>query len=200
MRLITRTMVFAALLVSAFAVAAESRRVVVEVPCGHLTPAQCETFTALADEFMPGYFDVTVSKSTAGRSGAVCPNGSFDTLERCYFDQLAARKQPIGDHIGLKNDEAALVVLLFNPTPFPRGEIFGSSLIVARGGNLTLSSFSVNPADIVTPTGTRPVYIIRGGSLGWYALPPGLRRGPRGNGAFATSARSWLYGDLAIDR
>jgi hypothetical protein len=192
--------VAAVLVVSAFAVAAEQRRVVVEVPCGHLTAKQCETFTALADEFMPGYFDVPVMKSTTSRFGSTCPDGAFEALERCYFDQMAARKQPIGDHIRLAPGEAALVVLLFDPSTFPRGEIVGSSLVVARGGDLTLSSFSIHPADVVTAKGPRSVYIVRGGSLGSKELPPGLRSAPRPNGRFATSTTSWLFGDLAVDR
>lgn len=198
---VCRASILLAFLMSAFAVAAGQPRVVVDVPCGHLTTAQCERFTALADEFMPGYFDVPVMKSTSGRAGATCPQKDFESLERCYFDSLAARKQPIGDHIGLKHDEAALVVLLFNPNTFLGGDIFGSSLVVARGGNLTLSTFSVHAADVVTAKGTtRSVYIIRGGALAFTELPAGLRNTPRKNGRFATSESSWFYGDLAIDR
>jgi hypothetical protein len=196
---VCRAIILLAFLVSAFAVAAGQPRVVVDVPCGHLTAAQCERFTALADEFMPGYFDVPVMKSTSGRAGAVCPQKDFESLERCYFDSLAARPQPIGDHLGLKNGEAALVILLFDPRHF-NDAILGSSLVVARGGNLTLSSFSIHPAEIMAPKGKRSVYIIRGGSLGDSLLDAVLRRAPRKNGPFAVAPDTAFFGDLAIDR
>lgn len=183
---------------SAFTLAAEQRRVVVDIPCGHLTPAQCEKFTALANEFMPGFVSIPV-KFDSGRSGVTCPKTDFDTLERCYADQLGAVRQPIGRHIGLKADEAALIVLLFDPRQHVN-TILGSSLFVPRGGNYTLSSFALRSADIASSDGTRPVYVVSGGALADSAFAAGLRQSRRRYGTFATSANSWLYGDLAIDR
>lgn len=200
MRLIPRVIVIAALLAGAFTIAAEQPKVVVDVPCAHLDEAQCARYTAMAKVFVSGLFDVRL-ETADNRSGATCPQRSLPALERCYFERLTDRPRPIGDHVGLKTDEAVLLVFLFDRLEHANGDILGSTIVSVRGGSVTLGPFALRPAEVIGRNGsTRSVYVASAPLVAEKAFETGLTRVRRKNGPFRTSATSSIYGELAFDR
>jgi hypothetical protein len=194
-----RAVLVTLLVVVAGLASADPRRIVVAVPCEQLSADQCASFTAMADQFVPALLASPVKHRDAPLPGAACPTSDFAAFERCYDAGLSSLTQPVGSHLGLKDNEPALLVLLFDPRT-PEGTIFGSYILVPAGENPSMSSFSLRPEEIMTGGVRRSVYVVSGGMLADEAFRLGLATRRNRSSAFTTAPGAATHGDLAIER